>query len=175
MRSGHPPVVLVEPDRSDELTVRRSLAAGGLVNPVVSRGDAAGLRALLDDPTAPTPAVLVMALELPAQAGGSRSAAEGLAQLRAVRRDPELAQLPVVVLGGLRVPDDAAVERVHALGAAYLAKPVAFRGLVQVIRGLALPWALTAPAPAPAPATVPVAAPAQRRSVLRGAPAVRPA
>lgn len=173
MASGHPPVLLAEPDRTDELVVRRSLHAGGMVNPVDARGDVASLRALLDDPAAPAPAVLVAALELPAQAGGSPRAEHCLDLLRAVRRDPALAHLPVVVLGGARVPDGAAVERVHALGAAYLAKPVAFRGLVQVIRGLCLPWALTTPDAGTTPA-----APAQRRARLRTAtpsPAGHPA
>lgn len=158
MTSGHPPVVLVEPDQGDELLLRRALRSGGLVNPVVGRRDGQAALGLLTDPSQPVPAVLVTTLDLPcaptgpalAPATGTDRDGGGLELLRAVRRAPHLAGLPVVVLGG-GVPDGAALERVHALGAAYLAKPVAFGGLVPVIRGLSLPWALTVPAQRSAP------------------------
>lgn len=172
MTSGHPPVVLVEPDQGDELLLRRALRSGGLVNPVVGRRDAEAALVLLTDASQPVPAVLVTTLDLPCApvdaAPEPGAGCGGLDLLRAVRRTPRLAGLPVVVLGGARVPDGAALERVHSLGAAYLAKPVAFGGLVQVIRGLSLPWALTVPTQRSAPHRRPTAR-------ARAATAPRPA
>lgn len=139
-----PPVLVAEDDPTRVELVCRLLAEGGLVNPVTavpSGTDAiaylAGRGRFADRVTHPLPAVVVTRHRLPG--------ADGLAVLRATRTDPDLGDLPVVVLSD--AADDADVAEAHRLGAAaYLVEPVGLEALVDVIRGLGMPWSVHRPA-----------------------------
>lgn len=136
-----PPVLVAMTDRRQVHLVRRTLAAGGLTNPVRATFTSASATAYLraegaygDRVRHPLPAVVVTDLRL---VDGT-----GLDLLRATRADPALRRIPVVVVGD--AASDQEVEDVHHLGAAaYLSRPVLRQALLGVIRGLGIPWALT--------------------------------
>lgn len=142
-----PPVLVITHDEGHAALVRETLAGSGLANPVMvlsgvvaAAAYVAGRGRFRDRDRHPLPAVVVTDLRL----GGS-SAAEvlsGLLSARGGRRD-----LPVLVVGDDAT--DAEIDQVHELGAAaYLARPVLGRALVDVIRGLGMRWSLEPLAPA---------------------------
>jgi two-component system response regulator len=134
----HPPVLVVDDDAAYTDSVRSALAAGQLLNPVLGCRDAGtalsylrGLGEYADRATHPLPAVIVTTFHL---AGG-----EGAGILRGVRESITLRHTPVVVIG--TTLDDDEVSEAHRLGAtAYLARPLANRVILDVIRGLGMPW-----------------------------------
>jgi DNA-binding NarL/FixJ family response regulator len=134
-----PPVLVVTHVETHAALVRDTLGAAGLANPVVSVSGAvaaaayvAGRGRFRDRHRHPLPAVVVTDLRL----GGS-NAAEVLESLAAARAG----DLPVLVVGDDAT--DAEIEAVHQLGAAaYLARAVLGRALVDVIRGLGMRWSL---------------------------------
>lgn len=137
-RSQVPPVLLAMADQRDVRHVREVLVDGGLANPVRDVSTASAATAYLAAagtrrPKHPPPAVVVTGLHL----------ASGTAYdvLRATRDHLVLRRIPVVVVGD-RATDDE-IDLVHRLGAtAYLARPALGRTLVDVVRGIGLPWSL---------------------------------
>ena len=142
MTSTYPPILVVEDDDSHVLLVRHFLRAGGVVNPVPAMSDA--LEAVRyvrgDGPYAdrarhPLPALVLTDLHV--------GSASGLDVIAGIRDTPAGVTTPIVVLSGSSDGDH--IERAYTLGVdAYLVKPVGFDALLDVVRRLALPWALLA-------------------------------
>ena len=81
----------------------------------------------------PLPTIILLDLKLP-----RRSGHEVLAWLRA---RPDLPRIPVVILTSSG--ESADVRRAYELGAnSYLVKPVAFEGLMEMVRTLGVYWML---------------------------------
>jgi CheY-like chemotaxis protein len=129
------PIVVVEDDESSRELIVRYLGKLRLANPVVPALD--GVVAVEQLATlAATPALVLLDLDLP-----GRSGLEVLAWLRG---QPQLADVPVVMLTGSSELDD--IDRAYELGiSSYLVKPVGFPALEDVLRRLGTPWALLAP------------------------------
>ena len=89
--------------------------------------------------TGPPPLLILLDLKMPK--------VNGLEVLRAVKHDPALRTVPVVVLTSSA--EDGDVRAAYELGAnAYVVKPVDFEKLVEAITRIKLFWLLTAtPAP----------------------------
>lgn len=138
MVSQHPPVLLVEHDAEHATRTCAALADGGLVNPVHTSRTAldavAWLRAIGPYADRPRPALVVTEALHPG--------AEPLEALRTAAVVPELVGVPLVVL--TVADDEALMVEAYDLGcAAYLLKPVGHGALVDVVRGLRMPWAVT--------------------------------
>jgi len=126
-------VLVATADEQRSADLRRCLAGGGLSNPVRHAASAEDVRALEHEP-ALRPVVVVLDLELPERA------ALGLLAELAHPQGPW--RVPVVVLGDEAT--DAEVAEAYRLGAqAYLSPGLAPHVLVDVIRSLRMPWALT--------------------------------
>ncbi len=142
------PILLVEDDPNDQLLIRRALAKSRLLNPlhVVDDGDAAveyleGRGRFADRQAHPVPALVLLDLKLP-----RRSGIEVLTWLRA---QPSLRRTPVVILTSSKDSDD--LNRAYDAGAnSYLVKPVAFDGLIELLRTVGLYWMVLNETPAPA-------------------------
>lgn len=137
------PVLLVGYDAAAVRRTRDDFIGGGLTNPVLACEDAHEAAAYVlgrapygrDDH--PMPVVVVTSLRLPLGSAGE--------VLRTIRAHLGLRRLPVVVTGG--DPEDDEIAELHRLGATYLSSHVAARALLDVIRGLGMPWALERPEP----------------------------
>ena len=128
------PVLLVEDNADDVVLMRRSARQAELPCPlaVVNDGERAmaylaGDGEFADRSVHPIPSLVVLDLRLPRVSGHD--------VLAWIRGRPEYTTLPVVVLTNSQHPDD--VSRAHALGVTeYLVKPLHFRDLVELTRGL---------------------------------------
>lgn len=137
----HAPVLVVDSDVTFTRRVQQSLEAGRLLNPVIGAQDfrpalgyLAGLGDYADRSLHPLPTVVVVSMELPDR--------QGQRLLRAIRHNLTLRHTPVVVVGSGQDEDE--VSEAHRLGAtAYLARPVASSVLLDVIRGLNMPWSFS--------------------------------
>jgi CheY-like chemotaxis protein len=133
------PILLVEDNVDEQMLIRRAFAKARLSNPlhVVGDGDAAvaylsGEGAYADRARHPLPCVVLLDLKLPRRSGH---------EVLEWRRNQAgvVARIPVVVLTSSR--ESADVNRAYDLGAnSYLTKPVAFEGLLEMVKGLGLYW-----------------------------------
>lgn len=135
---AHYTILLVEDDSNDVLLIQRAFRKAKLVNPlqVVQDGEAAvlylgGQGLYADRDRYPLPILMLLDLKLPRLSG--------LEVLEWLRQQPELRRLLVVVLTSSR--ENADVNRAYDLGAnSYLVKPVAFDGLLEMVRTLNQYW-----------------------------------
>jgi CheY-like chemotaxis protein len=122
-------IVLIEDDPGDVLLTRDALAEYKVTNDLVVLSDGADALAFLraDGRYAgrPFPDLILLDLNLPG--------INGREVFAAMRADPELSRIPVVVLTASAAEED--LLRSEALGAAaYMRKPVDFGGLTDVVR-----------------------------------------
>jgi len=138
-RSGQPVVILLaDDDDDDRMFTQKALAESRLANELHCVEDGEELldylRRLGDyaDPAhSPRPHVILLDLNMPRMSG--REA------LEAIKNDPALCHIPVVVLTTSDEEED--VFRSYELGAnSFITKPVTFDGLVQVMRSLGNYW-----------------------------------
>jgi len=143
------PILLVEDDAQDAQIARRAFAHGNISNPlyVVRDGHDAmdflrGRGRHAFPAAAPRPALILLDLNMPGM--------DGRAVLSAVKRDPQLRCIPVVVL---TTSDDAAdVRACYEAGAnTYITKPLEFRNFVEVVATVGRYWMRTAQLPATTP------------------------
>lgn len=133
------PILLVEDNPHDlELTLI-ALERSQLANEVVVVRDGAEAldylfkRHAYQGRVDGNPAVLLLDLKLPKM--------DGLQVLEAVRHDPSLRSIPVVMLTSSREEPD--LDRAYSLGVnAYVVKPVEFKEFVSAISDLGLFWAV---------------------------------
>jgi CheY-like chemotaxis protein len=133
------PILLVEDDPNDlELTLV-ALEKTHLANEVIAVRD--GVEALdyllrrgpYEGRVEGNPAVVLLDLKLPK--------VDGLQVLEAIRGDPGLRSVPVVILTSSREEQD--LVRSYHLGVnAYVVKPVGFQKFIDAIRDLGIFWAV---------------------------------
>lgn len=132
-------ILFAEDDPRDiELTLE-ALAEHHLANRVVVVNDGVGVLNYLrcegayTERTPGHPVVILMDIKMPRM--------DGLETLRAIRADPALKRIPVVMLTSSDQSPD--LQASYALGAnAYVVKPVDFDHFTEAIRQLGLFWAL---------------------------------
>jgi len=84
-----------------------------------------------DPATAPRPAVILLDLDTPKK--------DGRESLREIKADPDLRQIPIIILTTSQADED--ICRSYDLGAnSYIAKPVTFGALVDVLQVLGNYW-----------------------------------
>lgn len=138
MTGAQPGILVVEDNPDDVLLLQRAFRKANLMNPVhvVPDGQAAidylGGTAPYDDRNRyPIPALVLLDLKLPKRNGHE--------VLQWIRAQPGLRRLPVAVLTTSRESPD--INRAYDLGAnSYLAKPVDFDALIELVKTLQLYW-----------------------------------
>jgi CheY-like chemotaxis protein len=127
-------ILLVEDDEVDVMNVRRAFARSHILNPIFVASDGVEALAMLRRGEVPRERLLVLLdLNLPRM--------NGIEFLRAVRQDPELSALSVVVLTTSNEDQDkAAAYNLHIAG--YLVKPVTFSDFCQLLVALDKYWGL---------------------------------
>lgn len=131
-------LLLAEDDPDDRMLIRDALREAKLANDlhVVEDGEE-----LLDylhrrgrhasAAEAPRPGLILLDLNMPRK--------DGREALQEIKADPELRQIPVVVLTTSKAEED--VFRSYDLGAnSFITKPVTFQSLVEVMRTLEKYW-----------------------------------
>lgn len=139
-------VLMAEDDSDDRLLVKDAITESGWQGDLRFVEDGEELLDYLrrrgkyrDPATAPRPGVILLDLNMPKK--------DGREALREIKADPELRRIPVVVLTTSRADTD--IERMYDLGASsFIAKPVQFDALVNVMRNLGQYWFTTVELPA---------------------------
>ncbi len=141
------PILLAEDNPNDVELTLSALHSLNLANEVVVVNDGASVmdflcrRNAFASRTSPQPAVLLLDLKMPRM--------DGLETLRAIRADPELRLVPVVILTSSREETD--LVKGYRLGAnGYVVKPVDFDQFIAAVSQLGVYWALVNESPGPA-------------------------
>jgi CheY-like chemotaxis protein len=128
------PILLIEDDSVDAMTVKRAFSELKVTNDLVRaiNGEAAlnYLREHLDK----KPCVIMLDLNMPKM--------NGIEFLKVMKADEELRQIPVVVLTTSKDDRDK-MESFKACVAGYIVKPVDYKKFVEAMRILNLYWTLS--------------------------------
>jgi len=131
-------ILMADDDPDDRLMARDALEEARLANDLRFVEDGEELMDYLrhhgkysDRQNFPRPGLILLDLNMPKKDGR-----EALAEIRS---DPNLRQIPVVVLTTSKAEED--IYRTYDLGVnSFITKPVSFEGLVEVMRGLGKYW-----------------------------------
>lgn len=133
MRSKKP-ILLVEDDEVDVLTVRRALRDLEVANELVVAGNGEEALEILRDPQQPRPCIILLDLNMPRM--------NGLEFLRKVREEDCAKGVPIVVLTTSRQDRDI-IDGFELNVAGFMVKPVDYRKFVEVIHAIDLYWTLS--------------------------------
>ena len=129
-------ILLAEDDPDDRLLLQEALQEGRLANELTCVEDGEELLDYLHQRGkwaggAPRPGLILLDLNMPKL--------DGREALRAIKADPSLRQIPVVVLTTSKAEED--VLRSYDLGAnSFITKPVTFQSMVDLMRVLGRYW-----------------------------------
>lgn len=131
-------ILVAEDDEDDRMLMQDALEENRLANDLHFVGDGEELmdylqhRGQYSDPkTAPRPSLILLDLNMPRK--------DGREALKEIKSDPALRQIPVVVLTTSKAEED--ILRTYDLGvSSFIAKPVIFESMVQIIKALGKYW-----------------------------------
>jgi len=131
---GQKPVLLIEDDRVDQITVRRALKDINVTNLliIVSNGEEA-LEFLRNEKNE-KPSIILLDLNMPKM--------NGIEFLKVAKQDNSLKRIPVVVLTTSK-QDKGKIESFSLGVAGYMIKPVDYIQFVDVIRTINMYWTLS--------------------------------
>jgi CheY-like chemotaxis protein len=133
MRSKKP-ILLVEDDSVDAMTVKRALRDINVTNPLVVATDGEEALEFLRDGRDEKPGIILLDLNMPKM--------NGIELLRVVKQDDSLKRIPVVVLTTSREDQDR-IQSFSLSVAGYMVKPVDYLKFVEVVRTIDLYWTLS--------------------------------
>lgn len=133
MRSSKP-ILLVEDDQVDAMTVKRALKEINVTNrlDIVDDGEKALL--FLQNSENEKPGIILLDLNMPRM--------NGIEFLQIVKKDDILRKIPVIVLTTSREDRDK-VDSFKLGVAGYMVKPVDYRKFVEVVKTIDLYWTLS--------------------------------
>ena len=132
MKSINKPLLVIEDDKVDVMTIKRALKVIDVSNPVVHRENGEDALTYLRDPDLEKPCVILLDLNMPVM--------NGVEFLQVIKRDDLLKRLPVIVLTTSEEPQDK-LNSFNLGVAAYMTKPVVYRQFVELMRSIARYWA----------------------------------
>lgn len=134
MKTPTKPILLVEDDEVDVMTIRRALKEIHVTNPVLPQENGERALAYLRDPASEAPCIILLDLNMPVM--------NGIEFLEVVKSDERLRRFPVIVLTTSEEQQDK-VNSFNFSVAGYMAKPVDYRQFVEVIRSIDLYWSIS--------------------------------
>lgn len=134
MRIPNKPIMLVEDDEVDAMTVKRALKDLHVTNPLVIRENGEEALAYLRDPNNEKPCLILLDLNMPIMGG--------IEFLQLDKHDDTLKAIPVVVLTTSQEQQDK-VNSFNLGVAGYMAKPVAYLQFVEVMRTINAYWTIS--------------------------------
>ncbi len=133
MKSSRP-IMLVEDDSVDAMTVKRALKDLKVTNPLVHQNNGEEALAYLQDAANRKPCVILLDLNMPKMGG--------IEFLKVAKADENLKIIPVVVLTTSRSEQD----KVRSFGfsvAGYIVKPTDYQKFVDAMKTVDLYWTLS--------------------------------
>lgn len=134
MRIKNKPILLVEDDQVDAMTVKRALKELHVTNPLTHAENGEEALAHLRDPANEVPCIILLDLNMPRMGG--------IELLQVIKHDEALRVIPVVVL----TTSDEQQDKVESFSlgvAGYMAKPVDYHQFVEVMRSINTYWTLS--------------------------------
>ena len=132
MKISNKPILLVEDDIVDVMTIRRALKELHVLNPVLHMEH--GEAALAHLHQGERPCIILLDLNMPVM--------NGIEFLQAIKQDVQFRSIPVVMLTTSEEQKDKV--RSFDLGVAgYMAKPVDYRQFVTMIRSIDMYWTIS--------------------------------
>ncbi len=134
MRVKNKPILLVEDDRVDMMTVMRALKQIHVINTVIHLENGEDALHHLRDEKSEKPCLILLDLNMPVM--------NGIEFLEAVKDDEQMMRIPIVVL-------TTSVEQQDKLSsfdfgvAGYMAKPVDYGRFVEVMRSIDAYWTIS--------------------------------
>jgi len=128
------PVLLVEDDSIDAMTVRRAFRDLKLSNTLTHRINGEEALEHLREPGVTIPCVILLDLNMPRM--------NGIEFLKVIKQDDKLKRIPVIVLTTSNEECDV-VESFRMCVAGYIVKPVDYKKFVEAIRTIDLYWTLS--------------------------------
>jgi CheY-like chemotaxis protein len=128
------PILLVEDDQVDAMTVKRALKEIKVTNPVKVAGNGEEALNFLNDDENDQPNIILLDLNMPKM--------NGIEFLKVVKNDEDMRKIPVVVLTTSREDQDR-VESFSLSVAGYMVKPVDYLKFVEVVKAIDLYWTLS--------------------------------
>lgn len=134
MRFADKPILLVEDDQVDVMTVKRALKEIHVTNKVVNPENGEEALHYLHDSASVKPCIILLDLNMPIM--------NGIEFLQVLKRDPQLKRIPVVVLTTSEEEQDK-ISSFDLGVAGYMAKPVDYRQFVEVMRAIDAYWTIS--------------------------------
>ncbi|MHC4159284.1 MAG: response regulator [Planctomycetota bacterium] len=128
------PILLVEDDNVDVMTVKRALADLRVRNPLVHSTNGEEALEYLQAQSNKKPCLILLDLNMPKM--------NGVEFLRTIKREKTLKNIPVVVLTTSKSEKDIAEIFENGV-AGYVVKPADYKKFVEAIRTINLYWALS--------------------------------
>jgi CheY-like chemotaxis protein len=134
MKITNKPILLVEDDQVDVMTIKRALKEIHVMNPVVHMENGEEALAYLRKQDNERPCIILLDLNMPIM--------NGIEFLQVVKHDDQLRRFPVIVLTTSEEQQDK-LNSFNLGVAGYMAKPVDYRQFVEVIRSIDLYWTIS--------------------------------
>jgi CheY-like chemotaxis protein len=135
---NHITILLADDDEEDRMLLCDALTECRLANVVNCVEDGEELmdylyrRGKYSPPAAaPRPGLILLDLNMPKK--------DGREALREIKSDPQLRQIPVVVMTTTKAEEDI-LQSYNSGASSFVSKPVTFEGLVEVMKGLCRYW-----------------------------------
>jgi CheY-like chemotaxis protein len=134
MKMSNKPLLIVEDDQVDVMTIKRAFKEIHVGNPIVHKENGEEALAYLHDPSQPKPCIILLDLNMPVM--------NGFEFLALIKQDKELKRFPVIVLTTSEEQQDK-LNSFNLGVAGYMAKPVDYRQFVEVMRSIDLYWSIS--------------------------------
>jgi len=125
------PILVIEDDYVDALTVKRALSDNAIFNEVIFKSNGEDALAYLQDQSAELPAIILLDLNMPRM--------NGIEFLQLIKQDKRLLAIPVIVLTTSRSEQDK-LDSFQLGVAGYMIKSVNYPDFVEMIRKLKDYW-----------------------------------
>jgi CheY-like chemotaxis protein len=134
MKVSNKPILVVEDDQVDVMTIKRALKEIHVNNEVVNKENGEDALAWLRDAANDKPCLILLDLNMPVM--------NGIEFLQVIKQDAQLRRYPVVVLTTSEEQQDK-VNSFNLGVAGYMAKPVDYRQFVDMMRSIDLYWTIS--------------------------------
>jgi CheY-like chemotaxis protein len=134
MKVSNKPILVVEDDQVDFMTIARAMKEIHVTNPLVHVENGEPALEYLRDPLNPKPSIVLLDLNMPVM--------NGIEFLHIIKQDPDLKRIPVIVLTTSEEQQDK-LNSFNLGVAGYMAKPVDYKQFVNVIRSIDLYWTIS--------------------------------